>query len=83
MQVMADNDSHIHSGDDAIQRMKTAESVGATLAYKRRISVQETDVESLYDEKIGVRESDFKKRQVRYRDPRSATRSQHSWFTLS
>lgn len=61
---MADNDSHIHSGDDAIQRMKTAESVGATLAYKRRISVQETDVESLYDEKIGVRESDFKKRQV-------------------
>jgi len=62
---MASNDSHIQLGDDAIHRTKTGEGVGAPLAYKPRISVQETDIESLYDEKIGVRESDFKKRQVR------------------
>lgn len=57
-----DDDARIQFGEDTIERIKAADG---TNAYKRRISVQEADHESVFSEKgDGVRESDFKKRQV-------------------
>ncbi|KAK5134154.1 hypothetical protein LTR08_006929 [Meristemomyces frigidus] len=57
---MADQGARIQFGDDAIERTKTADS-----AYKRNVSIQEADSESVFSEKTnGVRESDYKKKQV-------------------
>lgn len=56
-------ETHIQFGEEAIERTKTNQS--AFGAYKRRISVHETDAASISELGGSVRESDFKKRQVR------------------
>ncbi|KAK4543691.1 hypothetical protein LTR36_005336 [Oleoguttula mirabilis] len=52
----------VQFGEDTLERTKTADSMNI---YKRGISVQEADHESVFSDKgDGVRESDYKKRQV-------------------
>ncbi|KAK4506349.1 hypothetical protein PRZ48_000079 [Zasmidium cellare] len=55
-------ETHIQFGEETIQRTKTNQS--AFGAYKRRISVHETDAASISETGGNVRESDIKKRQV-------------------
>ena len=58
-------DGRVQSGEDSIERLKPRQSLSK--AFKRRISVQETDCEaSVSDRGTGVRESDYKKRQVKH-----------------
>lgn len=65
MAEMEQDNTHIQFGKDIIERTITKYSVRGSSTYKRRTSVQETDSESVFSEKdTGVREIDYKKRQV-------------------
>lgn len=57
--------SNSSPGDDAIETIKFADSFASSNVQKRKISFREADTESYLTEKdAGIRESDFKKRQV-------------------
>lgn len=70
-------DTHVQFGEEAIQRTKTNQS--AFGAFKRRISVHETDTVSISETGGNVRESDYRKRQVR----RCSEASGHSAGAMS